>query len=107
MPGVSTREQFPFRLIIGNEDLTYILDNGFTFSNVDPGGFEAASFSVPRDLPQTIRGQYVRLDCGLQVAWEGRVSQIQRSMGARTQIMCEGYGALLKDNASSMVFIDR
>lgn len=103
----SLRSLFPFRLFIGQEDCTFLLDDGGTFSSVDPGGFEAASFSIPRDMPQTLRGQYVRLDAGLHVAWEGRVSQIQRSLGHRTQIMCEGYGALLKDNAASMVFVDR
>lgn len=104
---ISLKQQFPFRLMIGNEDATFLLDDAFTFSSVDPGGFEAASFSIPKDMPQTLRGTPVRLDCGLKVAWEGRVAQIQRSLGHRTQINCEGYGALLKDNAMSMVFVDR
>jgi hypothetical protein len=105
--GQELRKQFPLRLIIGSEDLTFLLDSSFTFSNVDPGGFEAASFSVPRDLPQTIRGLPVRIDTGLRVAWEGRVSQIQRSLGNRTQITCEGYAAELKDQFASMIFVDR
>lgn len=103
----SLKDQFPLRLIIGTDDCTFLLDNGGTFSNVDPGGFEAASFSIPKDMPQTLRGQYVRLDCGLGVAWEGRVSQVQRSLGNKTAIQCEGYGALFKDEAASMVFVDR
>jgi hypothetical protein len=107
MPGRSLKEQFPLRLIIGSDDLTVLLDEGATWSATDPGGFEAASFQFPKDLPQLIRGQYVRLDSGLGVAWEGRVSQVQRSLGNRTTINCEGYGALLKDEAASMVFVDR
>lgn len=103
----SVRDMFPLRLIIGQEDCTFLLADGFTFSNVDPGGFEAASFNIPRDMPNTLRGQYVRIDCGLRVAWEGRVSQIQRSLGNNTSISCEGYGALLADNDYSEVFIDR
>ncbi len=103
----SLRDLSPLRLIIGTEDCTFLLDDGGTFANTDPGGFESASFAIPKDMPQTLRGQYVRLDSGLRVAWEGRVSQIQRSLGHRTQIMCEGYGALPKDNVASMVFVDR
>ena len=104
---LSLKDAYPLRLIIGQEDLSFLLDNGGTWSNVDPGGYEAASFSVPRDLPQTLRGQNVRLDCGLSVAWEGRVSEVQRSLGAKTQIQCTGYGGLFADAEGSMVFVDR
>lgn len=100
-------QTFPLRLLIGSEDCTFLLSDGATFSNSDPGGFEAASFQIPRDMPNTLRGQRVRIDCGLDVAWEGRVSQVQRSLGNRTQIMCEGYKALLADDVASMVFVDR
>ena len=106
-PGVALKDQFPMRLIVGSEDLTFLLDESYSFSSVDPGGFEAASFSVPKDLPETLRGTYVRLDCGLKVAFEGRISQVQRSLGSRTQLSCEGLGALFKDDAGSMVFVDR
>ena len=104
---MSLRSQFPLHLLIGGEDCTFLLDEGFTFSNVDPGGFEMASFPIPKDMPETIRGQPVRLDCGLQVAWEGRISEVQRSLGNRTTITCEGYGALAKDQAGAMIFVDR
>lgn len=107
MPGPPLRDLSPFRLIVGSEDLSFLLADSFTFSSRDPGGFESASFSVPKDLPQTLRGTYVRLDSGLHVAWEGRVKQIQRSLGSHTQIQCEGDGALLADDEASMVFIDR
>lgn len=103
----STRDRFPLRLLIGGEDFTFLLADSFTFSNVDPGGFEMASFSVPRDLPQVLRGVPVKLDCGMQVAWEGRVKEIQRSLGSKTLIQCEGYGAQLRDVDLSMVFVDR
>src|ERR1035437_496054 len=101
------KTQWPFKLIIGSEDCTFLLDNGGTFSNADPGGFEAASFSIPKDMPQTLRGMPVRLDCGLEVAWEGRVSEVQRSLGSKTAIQCRGYQDLLKDANASMVFVDR
>ena len=105
--GTSLRDAFPFRLFIGSEDVTQLLDSSFTFSNIDPGGFEAASFSVPRDMPQTIRGLPVVLTSGLRVAWEGRVGQIQRSLGQRTTINCMGYGDVFKEQQRSMVFVDR
>lgn len=101
----SIRDQYPLRLLIGNQDCTQLLDEGATFSNVDPGGFEAASFPIPKDMPQTIVGQKVRLDCGMKVAWEGRVGQIQRSLGNRTLVTCQGYGALLKDIALREIFV--
>lgn len=107
MAAKALRDQFPLRLIIGQEDCTFLLDSGFTFSSVDPGGFEACSFIIPKDMPETLRGMYIRMDCGLKVAWEGRVAEVQRSLGNQTTITGEGNGALLKDQAASMVFVDR
>lgn len=103
----SLKDAFGLRLIIGREDASFLLDSNATFANVDPGGFESASFAIPKDMPDTLRGTYVRLDSGLGVAFEGRVSQIQRSLGSKTAIQCEGYGALFKDQAASCVFVDR
>lgn len=103
----SLRDAFPLHLTIGGEDCTFLLSEGFTFSNVDPGGYEMASFPIPKDMPQVVRGMPVKLDCGLQVAWEGRVKEIQRSLGAKTLIQCEGYGARLRDSNISMIYVDR
>lgn len=103
---LTLKDLSPLRVVIGQEDVTAYAD-AFTFSSVDPGGFEAASFQFPRDMDATIRGQHVRIDSGLNVAWEGRVAQLQRSLGHQTSINCEGYGALFKDVAASMVFVDR
>lgn len=104
---LSMRDRFPLRLLIGGEDCTFLLSENFTFSSVDPGGYEMASFPIPRDLPQVLRGMPVKLDCGLQVAWEGRVKEVQRSLGSKTLIQCEGYGARLRDETLSMVYVDR
>jgi hypothetical protein len=103
----SLREDYPLHLVIGTEDFTFLLSDNFTFSNVDPGGFEMASFSVTRDLPRVQRGMNVRLSSGMQVAWEGRVREVQRSLGAKTLIQCEGYGAILKEQLKAEVFVDR
>jgi hypothetical protein len=105
---VALKDLSPLRVIIGNEDVTsYLQDSGFSFSNVDPGGYESLSAEFPRDMATTLRGQYVRVDSGLHVAWEGRISQVQRSLGNSTTLTGEGFGALFKDNAGSMVFVDR
>ena len=58
-------------------------------------------------MPNTLRGTYVRLDAGLDVAFEGRVSEVQRSLGNSTKIQCEGYQGLAADNDASMIFVDR
>jgi len=97
----------PLRVIIGAEDVTHYLGDGFTFSSADPGGFEACSLQFPKDMASTLRGQYIRVDSGLTVAWEGRVKEVQRSLGHQTTIMGEGYGALFQDAEGSMVFVDR
>lgn len=104
---LSLKEQFPFRVLIGSEDVTNYLDTSFTFSSVDPGGYEMCSLPIPRDLPQTLRGMPIRIDSGLHVAWEGRVGEVQRSLGNRTTITGEGYGAVLKDNTAAQIFVDR
>lgn len=103
----SVRDRFPLKLTIGARDCTFLLAESFSFSNVDPGGFEAASFPIPHDLPWVVRGMNVRVDCGTQVAWEGRVKEVQRSLGNKTLIQCEGYKGLLTDNTLSMVYVDR
>lgn len=100
-------EDFPLRLIVNGEDMSVDLGDGFTFSSTDPGGFESASFPIPRDLPAVRRGDPVRLECGLATAWEGRVKEIQRSLGEKTLIQCEGYRAVLKENSLAEVFVDR
>lgn len=104
---MSLRSNFPLRLLINGENCTYLLDNGFTFSNVDPGGFEMASFPIPRDMPEIVTGLPVRLECGTQVAWEGRVSEVQRSLGNHTLVTCEGNAARFKDQSAAMIFVDR
>lgn len=97
----------PLRITLGADNVTTYIADGLTFSNVDPGGFEMCSLEIPKDLPQVLRGTPIRIDSGLSVAWEGRVAQIQRSLGNQTKITGEGYGALLKDNALAQIFVDQ
>lgn len=107
LPAIGVRDQFPLNLLINGENMTFLVDEDFSFSNGDPGGYEAASFPIPMDLPTLQRGDPVRLDCGLSVAWEGRVKEIQRSLGNKTLVQCEGNRAKLKDSMTSMIYVDR
>lgn len=97
----------PLRVIIGQEDVTTYVADGMTFSNVDPGGYEMSSFQIPKDLPNTLRGFPIRIDSGLKVAWEGRISEVQRSLGSETTITGEGNVAKFKDNTLAQIFIDQ
>lgn len=105
--GATLRDQFPLKLTIGGTDYSSLLAENFTFSNVDPGGFEAASFSLPMDLPHIQRNMNVRLDCGLKVAWEGRVKEVDRTLGVKMLIQCEGYGAKLKKETLREIYVAR
>ena len=102
----SLRDQFPVRVVINGEDVSFEMDETFTFSNTDPGGFEACSIALPKDEPQLMRGDPIRIECGLKTAWEGRIKEIQRSLGAKTLIQGEGYAAILKENLIEEVFVD-
>jgi hypothetical protein len=108
-PGYPTSalDRFPLRLLINGEDTTFELDDGFTFSNTNPGGYEAASFPLPKDRPDLQRGDPVVLTSGLRTVWEGRIKEVQRSLGQKTLIQCEGYRGLLVDNSIREIFVDR
>jgi hypothetical protein len=99
--------QFPLRCLVAGKDITFEMGEGFTFSNTDPGGFEAASIPLPKDLPDVQRGDSVRLESGLRVVFEGRIREVQRSLGAKTLLQCEGYRAVLKEKLLAEIFVDR
>lgn len=103
----SVRDQFPLRVVLNGKDVTFSMGEGFTFSNTDPGGYEAASIPLPKDMPELVRGDPVRIECGLSTVWEGRVKEIQRSLGAKTLVQCEGYRAILKEHTMAEIFVDR
>lgn len=106
------------KITAGPYDFTNQAEN-ITFSSADPGGYEMASFDL--ETPQAnvlLPGMPVRLYDGLQCIWHGRISepgknikhgwgQTRRVGSATTRVSCEGSGAILKDNAFSMIYIDR
>lgn len=81
-----------------------------TFSNVDPGGYEACSFTLPPSVAQPKPGDHVLILEGLATAWEGMVEDpgpTQSSQRAEGQVQAVGYGAKLKDNPYSMIYASR
>jgi len=107
IPGAET-----LRITLDGEDVSRDVNEGLTFSNADPGGFEVCAFSLPRDV-RVPRGRPIRITEGLEVAWEGRVAEAERSLGSgagashETSISGEGYGARLRDTDMSMIYVDR
>lgn len=94
-----------YRVLVGREDVSPHLSDRFSFSSVDPGGFETAAFAFPPDV-RVRRGQRVRIEHGLDVAFEGRVAEVERRSGGTT-VACEGSGAVLKDGRMVEVYVDR
>jgi hypothetical protein len=103
----SIQDTYPLRIVVNGEDVTDEVQEGFTFSNTDPGGFEACSLPLAKDKPQLKRGDPIRIECGLQTAWEGRIKEVQRSLGAKTLIQGEGNRAILAENLMAEIFVDR
>ena len=107
IPGAET-----LRITLDGEDVSRDVNEGLTFSNADPGGFEVCSFSLPRDV-RVPRGRPIRITEGLETAWEGRVADVERSLASgtggshETSISGEGYGARLRDTDMSMIYVDR
>lgn len=98
-----------FAVTLGREDITRHLTGEPQYSSVDPGGFETATVTLPRDATVR-RGDRLRITSGLDVAWEGRVSEPERDLsdtGVQTMIACEGYGAALSDGVMAAIYVDR
>lgn len=108
----------PFRVRVGQYDFTYEAEN-LTFSNVDPGGYEMCSFDLQSGRANIISpGDFIHITDGTVTVWQGRVAEpaksikhgwhVNRKVGATTtRVSGEGWGAGLKDNLMSMVYVDR
>lgn len=80
-----------------------------TFSNSDPGGFQAAQIQAAgADLARV--GADVRVFVGADTAWHGLVHEpgaATRDTRSDDQAGAVGYGVRLRDNPFSQVYIDR
>jgi hypothetical protein len=96
-------------VILGDRDVTDQAGS-LSYSNVDPGGHEACSFTLPNDAPWPLPGTPVTIWEGMTRAWLGRVEEPGDDLDARaapSQVTAVGPGAALKDQTMSMVYIDR
>lgn len=83
--------------------------SGISWSSVDPGGFEACSFTIP-SAQFPLVGSTIRIHQGLQLLWEGRVEEPGEDFTptqTHSTVTGVGFGARLKDDTMSMIFIDR
>lgn len=106
------------RVLVGRIDFTAEAEN-LTFSNADPGGYEICTFDIQANNADFINpGDRIRVLDGIGTVWEGRVAEpaksikhgwhVNRRIGAMsTRVSGEGYGASLKDNDMSMIYVDQ
>lgn len=100
-----------FRVIVGSVDITAHVDD-LQWSCTDPGGFEAANFSLEgRPAEELVVGDPVTITYGVDLIWAGRIEDIDREGFTRNTskiaVSCVGPGVLLKEAQRSMVYIDR
>lgn len=100
----------------GGEGRSYDITDeieGLSWSSVDPGGDERCTFTLKRswfsDNPEIARGNLLRVMCGVDVLWQGRVEETDRSAESAEAIAVTAYGlgARLKDGTFREIFIDR
>jgi len=93
-------------------DLTEYAE-GLSWSSVDPGGDERASWQLKRSwfagAPEVAQGNVVWVTDGLDVLWAGRIEENNRRGDSTEMIGIEafGLGVRLKDETEPMIFVDR
>lgn len=86
---------------------------GLRFSNVRPGGDESCTFAYHRswfsNLPEVARGALLRVLIGLDVLWQGRIEEADRSGDGEETVVVTAYGlgARLRDSQFREIYIDR
>jgi hypothetical protein len=94
-----------YAVIIGEQSFTDRYES-LTFSNVDPGGYEAATITV-RDDSGVSPGQTVWIRKGMEVVFFGRVNEpgphTEAGKGSR-QITALGAGVVLKDERMTELY---
>ncbi len=97
----------PLTVKVADRDVTSAHDN-LTFSNSDPGGFEACQLN-PQSISGIRPGAPVVIRCGLDYAWHGRLNEPgSHQQGDRDTfaLAALGYGAALKDNPYQEIYVD-
>jgi hypothetical protein len=92
-------------------DLTDEIE-GLSWSNVNPGGDEICSFTLNRswfaENPEVEKGNLLRVVSGIDVLWQGRVEEIDRSMGdaEALAVTCYGLANRLGDITFREIYLD-
>lgn len=97
------------QVLLDGRDIT-ALASSLTFSSVDPGGYEACSFTLPPGWPQPSPGADIVIREGLETAWEGEVEDPgprQDQGRVQGQVQGVGHGVKLKDNPYQCIYIDQ
>lgn len=96
----------------GGYDITSMID-GLSWSSVNPGGDETASFTFrrpwSRDNAEIARGSVVAITDGFELLWTGRIEEHDRG-GDQTEevaVTAYGLGIRLKDNTMTEIYVDR
>jgi hypothetical protein len=95
------------RVIIGRDDATPWVEDGLSWSNVDPGGCEAAHIGLPRD-GGVKRGERVQVILGLESVFDGRVQRVARKLAGASGVTIagEGFGAKFKETTVREIWRD-
>lgn len=94
-------------ITIDGQDWTSRVE-GLTFSNSDPGGYEACSFTLPGEQRINLGAPIVIRD-GLEVCWLGRVAEgglAHDGQASTTRVQGEGAQAALTDSVMAMIYVD-
>lgn len=89
-------------------DNTLIFPTEYSFSNVDPGGFETLNMTLPAGTTVTL-GKEVRVFEGAETVWHGRIEDPGRVISHNLetdQVNAVGYGVVYKDNTLQMIYVD-
>lgn len=93
-------------------DLTSLITS-LSYSNVNPGGDEAASFTYTKQwttaIPELNRGNILRIMAGLDVVWQGRIEEADRSADQTetVNVTAYGLGTRLRDSTMREIYVDR
>src|SRR5574338_224978 len=102
--------------------VTYSSDNTYditdkcsavSWSNTDPGGDEQATFTYSADwsktLPELTQGNLMRITEGMDILFQGYISEIQRTSSdmLSIQVTCYGTGIALKRQQMREIYIDK
>lgn len=98
----------PVSIIVGDQNVTGNVQS-CSFSNVDPGGFEACQISLSNPVKAPRAGERITIRYGLEVAWDGRVNDPGNANTSESEVEAitgVGFGAALKDQTMREIYRD-